>query len=64
MDADSRFSVEGQMQIGPSEYFFVFLDGEWLGKQLVEHFALPQERGYTDMGRVRVTIERLEEPAG
>ena len=43
-----------------SEQFFVFLDGEHLGQRLLRHFRLPEERGYTDLGRVRVTVERME----
>jgi hypothetical protein len=54
-----EFVAEGQMGIGPSERFFVFLDGEYLGGALIGHFELPEERGYTDLGRVRVTVERL-----
>lgn len=41
--------------------FFVFLDGQHLGQLLVDHFRLPAERGYTDLGRMRITVERLEE---
>lgn len=55
------FVMEGKMEIGPSEKYFAFLDGEYLGKLLVEHFGLPEERGYTDLGRVRLTVERLGE---
>jgi hypothetical protein len=39
------------MEIGPSERFFVFLDGEYLGQALIGHFGLPEERGYSDPGR-------------
>ncbi len=56
------FVAEGAMGVGPTEKFFVFLDGEYLGKLLVDHFRLPEEKGYTDLGRVRVTVEWLEEP--
>jgi len=38
----------------------VFVDGEYLGKLVSEHFGIPEERGYTDIGRVRVTVEMLE----
>jgi hypothetical protein len=58
-----EFVAEGKMEVGPSERFFVFLEGDYLGSQLIKHFGLPEERGYTDLGRVRVTIERLEDPA-
>lgn len=47
------------MQIAPSARFFVFLDGGYLGERLIEHFGLAEERGFTNLGRVRV--ERLEE---
>lgn len=56
------FVAEGKMEVGPTERYFVFLDGDYLGKQLVDHFGLPEEKGYTDLGRVRVTVERLDEP--
>ena len=57
-----EFVAEGKMEVGPSAQFFVFLDGDYLGQRLVDHFGLPEERGYTDLGRVRVTVERLKEP--
>ncbi len=57
----TEFVAEGQMQIGPSGQFFLFLDGEYLGHLLIKNFGLPEERGYTDLGRVRVTVERLED---
>ena len=56
-----EFVAEGQMEIGPSEYYFVFLDGSFLGKLLVDRFQLPAERAYTRVGRVRITVERLED---
>lgn len=58
-----KFVTEGQIEIGPSEKFFVFLDGDYLGQRLVDHFQLPEEREYTNLGRVRITVERLEESA-
>ena len=57
----TEFVAEGQMQIGPTEKFFVLLDGEYLGERLVRHFRLPEEKDYTDLGRVRITVEKLEE---
>jgi hypothetical protein len=54
------FVAEGHMQLGPTEYYFVFLDGEYLGKLVSEHFGIPEERGYTDIGWVRVTVEMLK----
>lgn len=56
------FVAEGKMEVGPSAQFFLFLDGEYLGQRVADHFGFPAERGYTDLGRVRVTVERLEEP--
>jgi hypothetical protein len=56
----AKFMAEGKVEIGPKEEFFTFLDGEHLGKLLVRHFGLPGEHGYCDLGRVRVTVERLE----
>jgi hypothetical protein len=56
------FVAEGHMQLGPAEKYFVFLDGEYLGALVAEHFGIPEERGYTEIGRVRVTVELLEAP--
>jgi hypothetical protein len=50
MEQRETFVAEGQMQMGPSERFFIFLDGEYLGELLMRHFRLPEERGYTDVG--------------
>ena len=57
----TEFVAEGQVEIGPSTSFFIFLDGEYLGQRLVNYFQLPEERGYTNLGRVRITVEQLEE---
>ena len=51
--------AEGRMEIGSSERFFAFLDGEYLGQALIGHFGLPEERGHTDLGRVHVAVELL-----
>lgn len=56
------FVAEGRLEVGPKESYFAMLGGDYLGKQLIAHFRLPEEKGYTDFGRVRVTVERLEEP--
>ncbi len=48
------------MQVGPGDKYLVFLDGDYLGNLLVEHFRLPKERDCTEVGRVRVTGERSE----
>ena len=60
----NKFVAEGKLEIGPTKKFFIFLDGEYLGKLLVDHFDMPGELGYCDLGRVRVTVERLEKEAG
>ncbi len=57
----NAFVAEGSMEIGPAEQYFTFLDGEHLGRLVLKHFGLPEEHGYTDLGRVRVSVERLEE---
>ena len=49
---------KGDRRVGSPGWFFVFLDGEYLGKRPVGHFQPPEERGYTDLGRV--TVELLE----
>jgi hypothetical protein len=56
----SKFVAEGKLQIGPAEHYFTFLDGDFLGRLLLKRFGLPEERTYTDVGRVRITVERLE----
>jgi hypothetical protein len=57
----AEFVAEGHLVVGPKEQFFLFLDGEHLGQLLLKHFGLPERRGDTNLGRVRVTVERLEE---
>lgn len=56
-----EFVAQGKMEVGPSAQFFVFLDGDYLGQRLIDHFRLPEERGYTNLGRVRIVVEPLEE---
>ena len=58
----NKFVAEGKMAVDPSARYFVFLDGEYLGRGLVDHFGLPEERGYTDLGHVRITVERMDDP--
>ena len=62
MEERTRFLAEGTMEVGPKEDCFVFLDGEHLGRLLVRHFGIDTEPGsYDRVGRVRVTVERLED---
>lgn len=63
MKPSERFVREGIVELGPKEDFFTFVDGEYLGKLLRTHFGVDAEPGYTSLGRLRVTVERLEEPA-
>ena len=56
-----EFLADGSLEVGPSEKYFLFLDGEHLGQLLLRHFQMPEERGNTKLGRVRVTVERLED---
>ena len=56
----NKFVAEGKLEIGPKKEFFIFLDGDHLGKSLVDHFGMAGETGYCDLGRVRVTVELLE----
>ena len=62
MASPQKFVREGTVEIGPKAEFFVFVDGEYLGAMLGEHFGVGAETGYTSLGRLRVTVERLEEP--
>lgn len=62
MDSSKRFVTEGIVDLGPKEDFFIFLDGEHLGKLLRKQFDVEAEAGYTQMGRLRITVERVEEP--
>jgi len=42
MEQSEGFVAEGQIQIGPTKQYFLFLDGEHLGELLVKHFRLPK----------------------
>lgn len=55
------FVAEGELEVGPSAQYFVFLDGEYLGQRQVDHFGLPSQQGYTRFGRVWVTVDLLGE---
>ena len=63
VSSPDRFVAEGSVELGPKEDFFVFLDGEHLGSMLRMHFGAVAETGYTPVGRLRFTVERLDEPA-
>jgi hypothetical protein len=55
------YVVEGRLEIGPEELPLVFVEGEELGGLLLRRFPLSPDQGYYRLGRVRVTVERLEE---
>lgn len=58
----NNFSVEGLMEIGPRADFFVFVDGEQLGKLLSRYAGVEPVQGeYTKLGRARLTVEWLED---
>jgi len=63
VDSSEKFVAEGSVELGPKEDFFLFVDGEYLGSLLRTHFGGDAETGYTSLGRLRVTVERVEAPA-
>lgn len=62
MEQRRDFSVEGLVEIGPRADYFVFLDGEQLGKLLSHRAGVKPVSGeYTRLGRARLTVEWLED---
>jgi hypothetical protein len=60
--AKARFSVEGEVQIGPRADYFLFLDGEEIGKVFSHHAGIgPKQGEYTRLGRARIIVEWLED---
>jgi hypothetical protein len=54
--------VEGVVEVGPRADFFVFLDGEQLGRILSQRSRVTSVPGeYTPLGRARITVEWLED---
>ncbi len=51
------------MDLGPTEDHFTSVYGGNLGKLPGTYFGGDAEPGYTSLGRLRVTVERVEEPA-
>ncbi len=49
------------MEIGPQESYFIFLDGDYLGDLLSKHFGIPKEKGYRSAGRVRISVEVIDD---
>ena len=56
-----EFVAEGKIEIGPSAQFFHLPRRGLPGQRLIDHFQLPSERGYMDLGRARIVVELLEE---
>ena len=61
MKQREAYVVEGRLEIGPEELPLVFVEGEELGGLLLRRFPLSPDDDYYRLGRVRVTVERLEE---
>ena len=61
MDPSEKFVADGSVELGPKEDYFIFLEGEHLGTMLRKHFGVDAETGYTSLGRLRITVERLSE---
>ncbi len=58
------FSIEGVVELGPRADYFLFFDGDFLGRILSEHAGIePKEGEYTRLGRARITVEWLEDDA-
>ncbi len=55
-----RFVIEGQAALGPDQ-FPMLIDGEAVGHMLVERFQPPEVDEFYQLGRVRVTVELLDE---
>ena len=60
MDPSEKFVLEGSVELGPKEDFFIFVDGEHLGTLLRKHFGVEAETGYTALGQLRITVERVD----
>ena len=57
MNQRRNFSVEGVVEVGPPDDYFVFFDGEQLGKVFRQRSGARPEFGeYTRLGRARITV--------
>ena len=54
----SKFVVEGEVNIGPR--YYIFVDGRVLGRMLIEHFRPKKVGDFHRLGHSRITIELLE----
>lgn len=58
MEQKHDFSMEGLIEVGPRADFFVFMNGEQLGKLLSQPSGIEPIVGeYTKLGRARITVE-------
>ena len=58
------FAEEGLLEIGPRADFFIFFDGDYLGRLLSQHAGVEPKAGeYTRLGRARITVEWLADDA-
>ena len=62
MEQKRDFSIEGLIELGPRADYFVFVDGDFLGRMLSQHAKVkPKEGEYTRLGRARITVEWLDD---
>jgi hypothetical protein len=61
VEEKEAYVVEGRLEIGPEELPLIFVEGEELGGLLLGRFPSSFDGSYYRFGRVRVTVERLEE---
>ena len=62
MERRRTFVAEGLLQLGPRADYFIFFDGDFLGRVLAQHIGVESLPGvYTRLGRARVTMEWLED---
>ena len=56
-----KFVAEGTVRVGPEELPLIFVDGEGLAGLLLGRYPMDFDGNYYELGRMRVTFERLEE---
>jgi hypothetical protein len=62
MELRRDFSTEGVVEIGPRADYFLFLDGEQMGRVFSHQAGVQPVPGeYTRLGRARITVEWLED---
>jgi hypothetical protein len=58
---EEAYVVEGSVHIGPEDLPLIFVGGEGLGGLLLGRFPTSFDGSYYRLGRMRVTVEWLEE---